>query len=527
MSIRLKMFFGFAVIVALGLGLGLAQTISSKTLTQMYNELNLRQNTAAQIKGVLNSHYIWRHGLVESALTGSEFKGALDPRNCALGRWLEGEEAKKITDRTVLAALQKIMAPHTYIHTEAAKITAYLKAEETEKAKKEITDDLLPKTQEVISLLSEMEGRYNALINDQTNEITAIGNYYNSRIQILSIAVLSFCVFFAVLLTYWISEKIYWHENILDSIPFPLSITDMNRRWTFINRPFEGFLGKNRSAALGQPCSNWGAGICRTDNCGIDCLEAGRKLTAFSQKGMDFKVSLSYLTNKKGKKVGHIETVEETTEFMTRQREELKMANKINESIVDLSESISDISKKTEGNTKLSGQAASLAGMMKQNADKGNAQMDEMMAAVKAINQSSLNINNVIKVINDIAFQTNLLALNASVEAARVGDLGKGFAVVADEVRNLASRSAQAAQNTTGLIQDSIDKAALGVRIAEETAASLKNIVSGINDSNQIAIEIAKSSEEQSVSIQQINQAIAQVSQLVGNSRKLADNDGN
>jgi PAS domain-containing protein len=523
MSIRVKILLGFAVILGLGAVMGLAQIRSSQVLTKIYNELNVLQNTSAEIAGVLNAHYIWRHGLVEAVLTNSEFKGSLDPQTCALGKWLQGDDAKKLSDREVLSLLRDVSSPHTYIHTEAKVIVELMSAGRADEAKQSVIGNILPKTQEVISLLTRIENRYVALTNEKTAESEATGDYFNRRIRVLNIFVLVFCVLFALLLSYWISEKIYWHENILDSIPFPLSITDIHRRWTFVNKPVEIFLGKKRSAILGQPCSNWGATICDTENCGINCLERGKTLTGFSHKGMDFKVSLSYLTNKRGRRIGHIETVEETTEFMNRQRAELDMANKINDSITDLSASISEVSKKTSENAKLSERAASLAGMMKQNAEKGSTQMDELMSSVKEINQASHNISNVIKAIDDIAAQTNLLALNASVEAARVGEMGKGFAVVADEVRNLAGRSAEAARNTNSLIKDSIDKAELGVRVADETASSLNNIVSGINDSNQIATEIAKASEEQSVAIQQINKAIAQVSLLVDSSKKIAE----
>jgi len=184
-------------------------------------------------------------------------------------------------------------------------------------------------------------------------------------------------------------------------------------------------------------------------------------------------------------------------------------------SVEQLSASISDIALKTKDNAEKASRAATLASSIMQNAEKGSRQMGEMTNAVKEINQASQSISKVIKVIDDIAFQTNILALNAAVEAARAGQHGKGFAVVAEEVRNLAGKSAEAAKDTGGLISNSMEKAELGARIAEETAASLADIVAGINESTQIVGEIATSSEEQSIGISQVNTGIDQVAQVV------------
>jgi methyl-accepting chemotaxis protein len=184
-------------------------------------------------------------------------------------------------------------------------------------------------------------------------------------------------------------------------------------------------------------------------------------------------------------------------------------------SIEELSGSIAEMAEKTQHNAGMADQAARLADVIKSKAEKGSRQMDEMITAVKDINESSHSISKIIKTIDDIAFQTNILALNAAVEAARAGQHGKGFAVVADEVRNLASKSADAANETANMIADSMEKAKLGVNIAGETAASLSEIVSGINESNSFIADIAKASEEQSMNISQINDGIDQVAQVV------------
>ncbi|MCL2056833.1 MAG: methyl-accepting chemotaxis protein [Oscillospiraceae bacterium] len=183
--------------------------------------------------------------------------------------------------------------------------------------------------------------------------------------------------------------------------------------------------------------------------------------------------------------------------------------------VQQLSASMTEIAEKTRDNAEMASKAATLANSIKTDAERGSHQMDEMMSAVEEINQASQNISKVIKVIDNIAFQTNILALNAAVEAARAGQHGRGFSVVAEEVRNLAAKSADAAQDTGELIANSMEKAELGARIASETAASLREIVSGINESTQIIGDIASSSDQQTVGIAQINSAVDQVAIVI------------
>jgi methyl-accepting chemotaxis protein len=183
--------------------------------------------------------------------------------------------------------------------------------------------------------------------------------------------------------------------------------------------------------------------------------------------------------------------------------------------VQQLSSSISEVAEKTKTNATEARHAAELSDSVRSNAEKGSVQMSEMIEAVRAINEASQDIQKVIKVIDDLAFQTNILALNAAVEAARAGSAGKGFAVVAEEVRSLAGKSAEAAKDTSVLIENSMSKAELGAKIASETAASLTEIVSGIQETTAIVETIAQASEAQTSTIGQINVGIDQVAQVV------------
>jgi len=184
-------------------------------------------------------------------------------------------------------------------------------------------------------------------------------------------------------------------------------------------------------------------------------------------------------------------------------------------SIEQLTASITEVAAQTKENAINANQANELALTAKENAEKGNNHMNGMLNSMKEINESSSNISKIIKVIDDIAFQTNILALNAAVEAARAGQHGKGFAVVAEEVRNLAARSANAAKETTTLIEGSIKKAEAGTQIANDTAKALVEIVGGVAKVSELVGQIASASNEQATAISQINKGVEQVSQVV------------
>ncbi len=147
--------------------------------------------------------------------------------------------------------------------------------------------------------------------------------------------------------------------------------------------------------------------------------------------------------------------------------------------------------------------------------NSGNQKMDEMLHSMNRIHGTSLEVGKVIKVIDEIAFQTNLLALNAAVEAARAGKYGKGFAVVAEEVRNLASRSAEAAKNTSDLIENAIKQVEVGVNGANETADALEEITESVDEANTLVDKIAASSLEQHTRIEEIDKGLDLINDVV------------
>lgn len=189
-----------------------------------------------------------------------------------------------------------------------------------------------------------------------------------------------------------------------------------------------------------------------------------------------------------------------------------ELAARINE-ISEQAKSTAGGALEVRGQTHRTGEEVSLC----------NQKMQELMEAMDKIQTSSDEIEKILKTIDDIAFQTNILALNAAVEAARAGSAGKGFAVVAEEVRNLASKSAEAAQNTSSLIEHSTEAVHTGTEIAKNTADTLLDVVNSIQSMIDSIDHIAATSGEQSNAVWQVSEGINQISSVVQNNSATAE----
>ncbi|WP_312701283.1 HAMP domain-containing methyl-accepting chemotaxis protein [Sedimentibacter sp.] len=184
-------------------------------------------------------------------------------------------------------------------------------------------------------------------------------------------------------------------------------------------------------------------------------------------------------------------------------------------SIQELAATINELSEQTNQNARNAETAKLSSGETSVEVENGNRHMNNMVRAMDEIKETSVEISKIIKTIDDIAFQTNILALNAAVEAARAGSAGKGFAVVADEVRNLASKSAEAAKNTTHLIERSLSAVENGSKIVSETEESLKSIVDKVKITVELVEQISEASAQQAVGTSQVSAGIEQISGVV------------
>jgi len=219
-------------------------------------------------------------------------------------------------------------------------------------------------------------------------------------------------------------------------------------------------------------------------------------------------------------------------------------ADAINTAAKEIAQGNSDLSRRTEDQASSLEKTASsmdeLSSTVKQNAEnanqanqlalaastvavKGGNAVTEVVHTMSAINESALKIEDIISVIDGIAFQTNILALNAAVEAARAGEQGRGFAVVAAEVRNLAQRSSTAAKEIKELITDSVSKTSEGTKQVESAGETMKEIVASVKRVSDIIAEIAAASNEQSVGISEVNQAIIKMDDVTQQNTALVE----
>ena len=526
MTIRNKVLFGFVAISLVALILGVVSFLYTRTVSDSLEGLQSSSSQMHSISSIIDAHDKWFFGLLEAVLSESEFGGSLDPTGCSLGQWLRGDEANEIDDPIMLTHLSQVVAPHNAMHNNASSVMALVDSGEMDKAREQLFSVVMPSFEGVSSELVSTSKRVNEIIENTQAEITGMSKSVAIAIGIFVAVVLLVCIVLPLMITRTIESDIGFLASLMSNLTktgnFDVDEETMRKVGSSSHR--KGAIGEiSRSFAtlidmmkrklatlLDVATGNLDTNVVHRS----DKDSYGEVIQKMVDDLNDMFIDIHSSTNLVSGSSRQISDGAQSLASGSTQQAA---------SIEELSSSISGIAKTIRSNAELADKAARLAQTIRDNAEKGSRQMDDMMGAVNEINVASGLIGKVIKVIDDIAFQTNILALNAAVEAARAGQHGKGFAVVAEEVRNLAAKSAEAAKETSGLIENSVEKANLGVRIAGETAASLDEIVSGISESNRLITDIARLSEEQTQGINEINIGIDQVAQVVSQNSATAE----
>ncbi|WP_317398876.1 methyl-accepting chemotaxis protein [Anaerotruncus colihominis] len=490
-------------------------TIGGLTAINRYNASTAQAtNLYIMALDAEKAHFSWVENLSSAINFGTEFTGSTDYTSCSLGNWLYNTDTATIQDARIITLMEEIKPIHQSIHESA---TSILQLDKTNpKAAAEM-------------FLNETKVNVNALVS-KLDEVISISNdllAYNE--QQLARAILITQIISALTILLIVAASYLLVRYIIRKIVHPIvEITESSRKLSQGDLSFQiDIHSKNEIGVLAQSLNSSVATLKHY------ITDISEHLGEIANGNLTRENNVQY--------IGEFIAIEHSIELILKHLNEtmcqiqraagevtsesqqvsigaqtLAQGSTEQSSELDhLVARVNDISQQINSN------AAEAAATRDITIDVGNQiescdhQMSEMAQAMHEISESSQEIGNIIKTIDDIAFQTNILALNAAVEAARAGVAGKGFAVVADEVRNLAAKSAEAASNTTALIERSLTAVTNGVNLTGSTQKSLGSIVEGARAVAEKIKTISDVSADQAEAIAGITESISQISAVV------------
>ncbi|MCL2211030.1 MAG: methyl-accepting chemotaxis protein [Treponema sp.] len=494
MKIRIKLFGGFFIVVSIGLVLGIVGYYSNAKLTVSSKHILDLSEVRVTITSILNAHLIWRQGLTDAVYTGSEFTGSLNSSTCSLGKYLNSEDVKKMTDPESIALLQAVIEPHHFIHSKAGEIVNHMKNGEMDDAFKKLKEDVSPNTMVVIYDLEKIETRYGDLLN----EIIIENNNLGIRSQRIIIAVIIIAIIVSVILALFITSSITKPILKVADVLKIVAQGDLTKVINLNTKDEIGDLTQNISFTLDNikalvllikkqagVLSEIGSGLSGNMN---KTAAAINEITANIQsiKGRVINQSASVTqTNATMEQVvininklnGHVET----------------QSNNISLASSAIEEMVANISSVT--NTLVDN--AANVNSLKEASEVGRVGLQEVASDIQEISRESEGLLEINAVMENIASQTNLLSMNAAIEAAHAGEAGKGFAVVADEIRKLAESSSEQSKTIGAVLKKIAESIKKITGSTDNVMARFEAIESGVKIVSQQEENIRNAMEEQ------------------------------
>ena len=465
-----------------------------------------------QIQRAEVAHYKWAANLSNALYAGTEFTGSMDHTGCVLGQWLYSE--LNLTDSQIESLRTQIEPLHKELHASAGTALG-LYANSRTTAQQYYQETIQTNLTTLVGLLDKVVDRGTALSTEYTATMNGtIAFMHLSTVICLVLALIAIISLVVYVLQYVVKPLVQITHRAQPLQEGRLSL-DL------------GYRSKNE---LGQLAQTLESSMGRVQEYVTDI---DRVMAELAQGNFDVSTSARY--------IGDFQPIEEALGRFTvsisdamssiiqaEQRvsshaEQLSSgaqalaqgATEQASAVQELYATVDDLSKSAGRNVEAAANAQRSAKLTSEQVTLSSKQMEEMVAAMDDIAESSQQIGKIIATIENIAFQTNILALNAAVEAARAGSAGKGFAVVADEVRNLASKSDEAAKATKDLIENSVQSTERGSRIVGEVSQSLKQALDLVVQSDEAIHSITDAVHQEAESLSQVSEGIGQISSVV------------
>lgn len=515
MSRTLKkiLILNFTIIIVAILALVLIILISFNRISEARNKITEEYTSINKFYQAEVAHFKWANSLNSAINYGIEFKGSLDPTECDFGKYIYGNGIQN--DVYTQKFFEDIEPIHNSIHNSAEDILREIETNPI-KAASNYNNIVLPHIESLVSKLDSFIVERSSFINQANHRFT----------QALILSVVACAIVIVLIILLIIRLYIFMRNEVIRNLSslakqterlsqgrlnLELPITCKTTEMLQIRDSIENSVKELSKyiEAIDYEMSELAKGNF-TYECPVtflgDFIKIQESVKIYQAKMNNTLVEIDMTSAQVRAGVSQVANGAQDVA-----QGAIEQAN----SVEELSATVSEISRQLTQTAEHSEAANTLGKKTGEIVQKSQDEMKQMIAAIRNISSASEDIKKIIIAIDDIAIQTNILALNAAVEAARAGNAGKGFAVVADEVRNLAQRSAEAAKDTTKLIENTIKQVSYGEKLAASADAAFDKVAKFAEDILKMIENIAQASNAQALSITEISESVEQISAVV------------